>query len=59
VGLGLSQLIGLTVFGSMIAVKAVVVPVGLLMVLAVSLAGSLPALRALSRLRPAEVLHGR
>ncbi|MDR0622733.1 MAG: ABC transporter permease [Deltaproteobacteria bacterium] len=59
VGLGLAQLIGLTVFGSWVAVKLAVIPIGALMVLAVSLAGSLPALRALLRLKPTEVLHGR
>jgi putative ABC transport system permease protein len=59
VGLGLAQLIGLTVFGSAVSVKLVVIPIGALMVLLVSLLGSLPALRALLGLRPAEVLHGR
>ncbi|MDR1656529.1 MAG: ABC transporter permease [Deltaproteobacteria bacterium] len=59
VGLALSQLIGLSVFGSTVAVKVVVIPIGVLMVLVVSLLGSLPALRALLRLRPTEVLHGR
>jgi putative ABC transport system permease protein len=58
-GLGLSQLIGLTVFGSWVKAKLVVIPIGALMVLLVSLSGSLPALRALLRLKPAEVLHGR
>ena len=58
-GLGLAQLIGLTVFGSLVSVKLVVIPIGVLMVLAVILAGSLPALRALLSLKPTEVLHGR
>ncbi|MDR1545556.1 MAG: ABC transporter permease [Deltaproteobacteria bacterium] len=58
-GLGLAQLIGLSVFGSTVAVKAVVAPVAALMVLAVTAVGSLPALRALLRLQPTEVLHGR
>jgi putative ABC transport system permease protein len=59
VGLGLAQLIGWTVFGAAVSVKLVVIPIGALMVLAVSLLGSLPALRALLGLRPTEVLHGR
>lgn len=58
-GLGLSQLIGLTVFGSRVAVKVVVIPIGLIMVLLVSFLGSIPALRALLGLKPTEVLHGR
>ncbi|MDR1677200.1 MAG: ABC transporter permease [Deltaproteobacteria bacterium] len=59
VGLGLAQFIGLSVFGSTVAVKTVVIPIGVLMVLAVTLLGSLPALRALLGLNPTEVLHGR
>ena len=59
VGLGLAQLVGLTVFGSAVSVKLAVIPIGILMVLLVSLLGSLPALRALLGLRPTEVLHGR
>jgi putative ABC transport system permease protein len=58
-GLGLAQFIGLSVFGSTVAVKTVVVPLGALMVLVVTLLGSLPALRALLGLKPTEVLHGR
>ncbi|MDR3134941.1 MAG: ABC transporter permease [Deltaproteobacteria bacterium] len=58
-GLGLAQFIGLSVFGSTVAAKAVVIPIGGLMVLAVALLGSLPALRALLALNPTEVLHGR
>ncbi|MDR1050016.1 MAG: ABC transporter permease [Deltaproteobacteria bacterium] len=59
VGLGLAQFIGLSVFGSMVAVKTAVIPLGVLMVLAVTILGSVPALRALLGLRPTEVLHGR
>ncbi|MDR3204547.1 MAG: ABC transporter permease [Deltaproteobacteria bacterium] len=59
VGLALSQLVGLTVFGSYIAVKPLVIPLALLMVIFVTLLGSLPALKALTSLKPAEVLHGR
>ncbi|MDR0355132.1 MAG: ABC transporter permease [Deltaproteobacteria bacterium] len=59
VGLGLAQFIGLSVFGSTVAVKTVVIPLGVLMVLVVTTLGSIPALRALLGLRPTEVLHGR
>ncbi|MDR1040495.1 MAG: ABC transporter permease [Deltaproteobacteria bacterium] len=58
-GLGLARFIGHAVFGQTVAVKGAVVPLACLMVVAVTLLGSLPALRALLRLRPTEVLHGR
>jgi putative ABC transport system permease protein len=58
-GLGFAQLIGRSVFGSAIDIKPMVIPlVGVLIVLVV-LAGSIPSVRLLLRLRPAEVLHGR
>ncbi|MDR1379004.1 MAG: ABC transporter permease [Synergistaceae bacterium] len=59
VGLGFAQVIGRTVFGSAIAVKGLVVPMVTLLVLLVTLLGSLPAIRMLLSLRPTEVLHGR
>ncbi|MDR2388121.1 MAG: ABC transporter permease [Deltaproteobacteria bacterium] len=59
VGLGLAQFIGLSVFGSTVAVKSVVIPIGVLMVLTVTFLGSLPALKTLLGLNPTEVLHGR
>jgi putative ABC transport system permease protein len=58
-GLGFAQIIGRTVFGSAIAVKGLVVPMVTLLVLLVTLLGSLPAIRMLLSLRPTEVLHGR
>jgi putative ABC transport system permease protein len=58
-GLGLAQFIGHAVFGQLVAVKTAVIPLAVLMILAVTLLGSLPALRALLRLKPTEVLHGR
>jgi putative ABC transport system permease protein len=58
-GLGFAQVIGQSVFGSPVAAKALVVPLVALIVLAVTLAGSVPAMRMLLSLRPAEVLHGR
>lgn len=58
-GLGFAQVIGHTVFGSAISVRPMVgLLVGLLVALVV-LAGSLPSIRLLLRLRPADVLHGR
>jgi putative ABC transport system permease protein len=59
IGLLLAQFIGLTVFGSTVVVKTVVIPLAALMVIFVTLLGSLPALRALLKLKPTEVLHGR
>ena len=58
-GFGFAQIIGQTVFGSAIEMKAMVIPIVGVLVICVSLAGSIPAIRTLLRLRPAEVLHGR
>jgi putative ABC transport system permease protein len=58
-GLGFAQIIGQTVFASAIAVKPVVIPLVVLLVFLVTLAGSVPSIRLLLSLRPAEVLHGR
>jgi putative ABC transport system permease protein len=58
-GLGLAQVIGTAAFGSAIGFKAVLIPVMAAFLLAVIAVGSLPAIRLLLRLRPAEVLHGR
>ncbi len=59
IGFGFAQIIGQTVFNSSIEMKLVVIPIVAILVLAVTLAGSIPAIRMLLRLRPAEVLHGR
>ena len=59
VGFGFAQIIGHTVFGSAIEMKVMVIPLVAVLVVAVTLAGSVPAIRMLLRLRPAEVLHGR
>lgn len=59
VGLGFAQMIGHSVFGAAINIKPMVIPVVALLVFLVTLAGSIPALRFLLALRPAEVLHGR
>ena len=59
IGFGFAQIIGQTVFGSAIDMKPMVIPIVGVLVVAVTLAGSIPAIRMLLRLRPAEVLHGR
>ena len=59
VGLGFAQIIGHTVFGSAVAAKVLVIPLVAVLVLLVTLAGSLPAVRMLLMLRPTEVLHGK
>ena len=58
-GFGFAQIIGHTVFSSSIEMKPFVIPVVAVLMLAVTLAGSIPAIRMLLRLDPAEVLHGR
>ncbi|MDR1128768.1 MAG: ABC transporter permease [Treponema sp.] len=58
-GLGFAQVIGRSVFGSAIDIKPMVIPLVAVLVFLVTLAGSLPSVRLLLSLRPAEVLHGR
>jgi putative ABC transport system permease protein len=58
-GLGFAQIVGQTVFGSAISARPIVILVVGFLVALVVLLGSLPSVRALLRLRPAEVLHGR
>ncbi|MBQ6322067.1 MAG: ABC transporter permease, partial [Lachnospiraceae bacterium] len=57
-GFGFAQLIGRTVFGAAVEMKAKVIPLVAGLIALVTLAGSLPAIRMVLRLRPAEVLHG-
>ena len=57
-GFGFAQLIGQSVFGSAIEMKLKVIPIVAALITLVTLAGSLPAIRMVLRLRPAEVLHG-
>ena len=59
VGLGFAQVIGHTVFGSAVAAKILVIPLVGVLVLLVTILGSLPAMRMLLLLRPTEVLHGK
>jgi putative ABC transport system permease protein len=58
-GIGFARLIGATVFSAAINIKPQVIPLAAALVLLVTLTGSIPAIRLLLRLAPAEVLHGR
>jgi putative ABC transport system permease protein len=58
-GLGFARIIGHTVFSSAIAIKPVVIPLVAVLVFLVTMIGSIPSIRLLLSLRPAEVLHGR
>ncbi len=58
-GIGFAQIIGWSVFSSGITVRLMVIPIVAVLVFLVTLAGSIPAIRTLLRLQPAEVLHGR
>ena len=59
VGYGFAQIIGYSVFNSSIALSPMVIPLVVVLVIVVTLAGSIPAIRTVLRLDPAEVLHGR
>ena len=59
VGYGFAQVIGYSVFNSSIALSPIVIPLVIVLVIVVTLAGSVPAIRTVLRLDPAEVLHGR
>jgi putative ABC transport system permease protein len=58
-GLGFARIIGQSVFGSAIDIKPMVIPLVAVLVFLVTMAGSIPSIRLLLSLRPAEVLHGR
>lgn len=58
-GLGFAQIIGHSVFGSSIDIKPMVIPLVAVLIFLVTLAGSIPSIRLLLSLRPAEVLHGK
>lgn len=58
-GIGFTQIIGKTVFGSYIDIAPVVIPIDIVLVLLVTLIGSIPAVKYLLKLKPTEVLHGR
>ena len=57
-GFGFAQIIGQTVFGSAIEMKTMVIPIVAVLVLLITLAGSIPAVRTATHLDPVEVLHG-
>jgi putative ABC transport system permease protein len=59
VGMGAAQFVGQMVFDSYVTFRPVVAGLTALLVVMVVLLGSLPAIRQLLRLEPAEVLHGR
>ena len=58
VGVLFAQIIGQTVFGTAITMRAMVIPIVALLMILVTLLGSIPAIRMLLKLEPAEVLHG-
>ncbi|MDR1294246.1 MAG: ABC transporter permease [Bifidobacteriaceae bacterium] len=58
-GLGFAQVIGHAVFGESIAVRPIVAASVVVLVGVVIVAGAIPSIRMLARLRPADVLHGR
>ena len=58
-GLGITQIIGQTVFSSAIPIAPMVIPIVVINIFLITLIGSLPALRYLLKLNPTEVLHGR
>ena len=57
-GFGFAQLIGRSVFGSAIDMDTRVIPIVAGLIALVTVAGSLPAIRMVLRLKPADVLHG-
>ena len=58
-GAGLSQVIGLSIFGSLISFNWVGIPVNVAISVLIALTGSLMPSRLITKLYPAEVLHGR
>ncbi|HMR49549.1 MAG TPA: ABC transporter permease [Arachnia sp.] len=58
-GVGLAQVIGQMVFSSWITLRPLVLPVMAALVVSMILVGSLPSLRALMKLKPSDVLHGK
>jgi putative ABC transport system permease protein len=58
-GLGFAQIIGQSVFSSSITMRPIVIPLVAVLVVLITLLGSIPAIRMLLKLQPAEVLHGR
>ena len=57
-GYGFAQIIGQSVFDSSIEMNGMVAFIVIVLIIAVTLIGSIPAIRTILRLRPSEVLHG-
>lgn len=58
IGYGFAQIIGQSVFSSAIEMSGMVAFLVTVLIIAVTLAGSIPTVRMILRLRPSEVLHG-
>ncbi len=58
-GLGFTEIIGYSVFGSSIEISMITIPIICVLVFFVSVIGSIPAMRYLLKLKPTEVLHGK
>ena len=58
-GIGFAQIIGQTVFGSYIEIARMVILIVTVILFFVTIAGSIPAIRYLTALKPTEVLHGK
>ena len=59
IGLGLTQIIGRSVFGSAIPPAPMVIPIVVLIIFLITLLGSFPSVKYLLKLNPTEVLHGK
>lgn len=59
IGFGFAQIIGQTVFAAAIEMKGMVAFIVAVLILAVTVLGSAPAIHTILRLRPSEVLHGK
>lgn len=57
-GIGFAQIIGRSVFSSAIEIRPMLIPIVAILVVLVTLAGCIPALRAILKLEPTVVLHG-
>ena len=57
-GFGFAQMIGHSVFNASIEMKPLVIPIVAGLIILMAMAGCVPAIRMVLRLRPAEVLHG-
>ncbi len=58
-GAALSQVIGLSIFGSTVSFSPIVIPVNIAVSVLIALSGSFMPSRLITKLHPAEVLHGR